>query len=111
MDLHSGEQIIFQGHPSWRSTLQFYLLGLLLAAAAGIIAALIEDTGLGVAVGIGVLVLVLVVALTPVPPVVVVVVVSLVTWAKAVLNATALAAPTANNLINGVCFMFVLCFG
>ena len=57
------------------------------------------------------LVLVLVVALTPVDGTVVVVVVSFVAWARAVLNATALTAPTANNFINGVCFMFVLCFG
>ncbi|MCW2990601.1 MAG: hypothetical protein JWM73_1195 [Solirubrobacterales bacterium] len=61
MDLHSGEQIIFTGRPSWRSTLQFYLGGLLLAAVAGVIAALAKDTGLGVAVGIGVFVVVLVV--------------------------------------------------
>lgn len=61
MDLHSGEQIIFKGHPSWRSTLLFYAGGLALAAAAGVIAALVEDTGLGVAVGIGVLVVALVV--------------------------------------------------
>jgi hypothetical protein len=30
--------------------------------------------------------------------------------ARAVLNATALTAPIANNLLSGVCFMFVLCF-
>lgn len=61
MDLHSGEQIIFEGHPSWRSTLQFYLYGTLLAAGAGVIAALVKDTGLGVAVGGGVFVVMLVV--------------------------------------------------
>jgi hypothetical protein len=31
--------------------------------------------------------------------------------AKAVLNATAPAAPAANNFINLVCFIFVVCFG
>ena len=61
MDLHSGEQVIFEGHPSWRSTLQFYLGGLVLSVAAGVIAALVEDTGLGVAVGIGLFVVVLIV--------------------------------------------------
>lgn len=61
MDLHQGEQIIFKGRPSWRSTMKFYIGGLFLAAAAGAIAALIEDTGLGVAVGIGVLVIALIV--------------------------------------------------
>jgi uncharacterized membrane protein YdbT with pleckstrin-like domain len=39
MDLHSGEKIIFEGHPSWRSTLGFYLKGLLLALVAAAIAA------------------------------------------------------------------------
>lgn len=61
MDLHSGEQIIFKGHPSWRSTMQFYLGGLFLAAAAGVVAALIEDTNLGVIVGVVLLVLMLIV--------------------------------------------------
>ena len=41
--------------------MQFYLGGLLLAAAAGVVAKLIEDTDLGVIVGIGVLVLVLII--------------------------------------------------
>jgi uncharacterized membrane protein YdbT with pleckstrin-like domain len=61
MDLHAGEQIIFQGRPSWRSTLQFYVGGLLLAAMAGAIAALAKDTGLGVGVGIAVFAIVLLV--------------------------------------------------
>ncbi len=61
MDLHSGEQIIFKGHPSWRSTMQFYLLGLLVVAAAAVIAWQVEDKDMGIMVGIGVLVLVLVV--------------------------------------------------
>jgi len=55
---------------------------------------------------------VVVVALTPVVPTPVVVVVSFVlVWAKALLNATALTAPTTNNLLSDVCFMFVLCLG
>jgi uncharacterized membrane protein YdbT with pleckstrin-like domain len=61
MDLHSGEQIIFQGRPSWRSTLQFYLGGLVLAAAAGAIALVAKDSSIGAAVGGGVFVLVLIV--------------------------------------------------
>jgi hypothetical protein len=62
-------------------------------------------------------VLVLVVALTPVEPVEVLtlvlvlgtVVVVVDVCARAVLSATAVTAPTANNLLSGVCFMFVLC--
>jgi uncharacterized membrane protein YdbT with pleckstrin-like domain len=61
MDLHSGEQIVFQGRPSWRSTLSFYLGGLVAAAAAGVIGALAASTGAGVGIGIAVLVVVLVV--------------------------------------------------
>jgi hypothetical protein len=52
-----------------------------------------------------VLVLELVVALTPAPPVVVVVVDSFVVCAKAEFSANALTAPTANILINIVCFI------
>lgn len=61
MDLHPGEQIIFKGRPSWRSTLQFYLGGVVLAALVGVIAGLIDGTGLGIAVGLGVLAIALVV--------------------------------------------------
>jgi uncharacterized membrane protein YdbT with pleckstrin-like domain len=39
MDLHPGEQVIFQGHPSWRSTLGYYLKGLLLSVVAAAVAA------------------------------------------------------------------------
>ena len=40
MELAEGERVIFQGHPSWRSILGFYLKGLVLAAIAGAVAAL-----------------------------------------------------------------------
>ena len=38
MDLEAGEHVIFEGHPSWRSILDFYLKGLLLIVIAGLIA-------------------------------------------------------------------------
>lgn len=38
-----GEQVIFQGHPSWRSILAFYLKGLLIGAVIAVIAALLGD--------------------------------------------------------------------
>ena len=51
--LGPGERIIFEGHPSWRSILDFYLKGLALTALACLIAALATgvigdetDTGL-----------------------------------------------------------------
>ncbi|HEX5820909.1 MAG TPA: PH domain-containing protein [Solirubrobacterales bacterium] len=48
MDLQSGEKVIYQGHPSWRAILGFYLKGALVGAAAGVIAALIKSVSLGV---------------------------------------------------------------
>lgn len=43
MDLHDGETIIFEGHPSWRSTLTFYLKGLLVVAGIALIGVLVTD--------------------------------------------------------------------
>lgn len=40
LNLNPGEQVIFQGHPSWRAILGFYLKGVLLAAIVGIVAKL-----------------------------------------------------------------------
>jgi uncharacterized membrane protein YdbT with pleckstrin-like domain len=37
LNLSPGEQVIFQGHPSWRAILGFYLKGILIAALAGVI--------------------------------------------------------------------------
>lgn len=42
LNLHPGEQVIFQGHPSWRAILGFYLKGLLIAVVLGFIAKLID---------------------------------------------------------------------
>ena len=43
MDLHAGETLIFEGHPSWRSTLEYYIKGLVVALlAAAIIAGATE---------------------------------------------------------------------
>jgi uncharacterized membrane protein YdbT with pleckstrin-like domain len=44
INLSPGERVIFQGHPSWRAILGFYLKGILVAAVAGAIAKLL-DTG------------------------------------------------------------------
>ena len=40
LNLSPGERVIFQGHPSWRAILGFYLKGVLVAALAGVIAKL-----------------------------------------------------------------------
>jgi len=58
-----GEQIIFQGHPSWRAIIAFYLKGLLIGVIIAVIAYLFDDSwvrtfliiliALGIAVLIG----------------------------------------------------------
>jgi uncharacterized membrane protein YdbT with pleckstrin-like domain len=40
LNLSPGEQLIFQGHPSWRAILGFYLKGILVAAIVGVVAEL-----------------------------------------------------------------------
>jgi uncharacterized membrane protein YdbT with pleckstrin-like domain len=50
MDLHPGEQVVFEGHPSWRAVLSFYIGGVAAAAAVGIVVALITSVVVGVLV-------------------------------------------------------------
>jgi uncharacterized membrane protein YdbT with pleckstrin-like domain len=50
MDLHPGEQIVFEGRPIWRSILSFYITGFIAAAAIGVVVAIAASTGVGVAV-------------------------------------------------------------
>ena len=45
INLHPGERVIFEGHPSWRAILGFYLKGLLVAVILGVIANLIWGNG------------------------------------------------------------------
>jgi uncharacterized membrane protein YdbT with pleckstrin-like domain len=52
MDLHPGERIVFEGHPSWRALLSFYIGGVAGAAVIGVIAGLIWDFAVGVLVGV-----------------------------------------------------------
>jgi membrane protein YdbS with pleckstrin-like domain len=44
VNLSDGEQIIFEGHPSWRAILGFYLKGVAIAIVLGIIAKLVSST-------------------------------------------------------------------
>jgi uncharacterized membrane protein YdbT with pleckstrin-like domain len=61
MELHQGETVLFEGRPSWRSILGFYVVGVLVAAAVGAVVALIDSTGTGIGVFVaGVVVVVLV---------------------------------------------------
>jgi uncharacterized membrane protein YdbT with pleckstrin-like domain len=70
VDLQPGEKVIFNGHPSWRSILDFYFKGLAVLLLGGLIAALVTRISAGhlqagwIAIVAGVLlVLVLVVGL------------------------------------------------
>ena len=60
VDLHPGEQIVFEGHPSWRALLSFYIGGVVGAAVVGFLAALISGVAIGVLVGVGLFALVVV---------------------------------------------------
>src|SRR3954471_2918890 len=61
MDLHPGEHVIYEGHPSWRSIIGFYLLGVIVVAAAAVIGAVASGTGVAVGAGAAALVVVLIV--------------------------------------------------
>jgi uncharacterized membrane protein YdbT with pleckstrin-like domain len=52
MDLHPGERIVFEGHPSWRALLSFYIGGVGGAAVLGVIAGLIWGFTAGLLVGV-----------------------------------------------------------
>jgi uncharacterized membrane protein YdbT with pleckstrin-like domain len=54
VELRDGEHIIFEGHPSWRAILSFYLKALALALMAGAIGWLAVSSGTGIAVFLGV---------------------------------------------------------
>jgi uncharacterized membrane protein YdbT with pleckstrin-like domain len=54
VELREGEHIIFEGHPSWRAILSFYLKALVIALMAGAIGWLAVSSGTGIAVALGV---------------------------------------------------------
>ena len=45
LNLSPGEKVIFEGHPSWRAILGFYLKGIVVAAVLGFIAKLVDGNG------------------------------------------------------------------
>ena len=61
MELHPGEEIVFDGHPSWRSVLLFYAGGVAIAAAAAAIGALVSGAVVAILAGLVVLAVVLLV--------------------------------------------------
>jgi uncharacterized membrane protein YdbT with pleckstrin-like domain len=62
MDLHPGERIVFEGHPSWRSALTFHVMGFTAAVAAGVLAGVLAGTTVGVVVVLAALGIVLAIA-------------------------------------------------
>lgn len=61
MELHPGETVIYEGHPSWRSIISFYLMGLLVVAAIAVIGALAGKGGIGAGAAAAILVVLLIV--------------------------------------------------
>jgi uncharacterized membrane protein YdbT with pleckstrin-like domain len=59
VDLQAGERVIYQGHPSWRAIIGFYLKGTLVAAGAGVLAGLIDSSA-----GLAIVTFVVIVAVT-----------------------------------------------
>ena len=51
MELHPGEEVVFEGHPSWRGLLSFYIGSVIVAVVVGVIVALITSTVAGILVG------------------------------------------------------------
>jgi uncharacterized membrane protein YdbT with pleckstrin-like domain len=50
VDLQPGEKVIYQGHPSWRAILGYYLKGVLAALVIAVVVKLVDSTGLAVLV-------------------------------------------------------------
>jgi uncharacterized membrane protein YdbT with pleckstrin-like domain len=63
MDLHPGERVVFEGHPSWRALLSFYLGGVAGAVVIAVIVGLIAGFFVGLIVGAALVAAVLAVGL------------------------------------------------
>ena len=59
-DLHPGEEIIYEGHPSWRSILGYYIKGLIGALIVAVGSYFLDGVGLGVGFFLLILALVLI---------------------------------------------------
>lgn len=52
MELHPGEQVVFEGHPSWRALLSFYIGGVVAAAAIAVVVGLLTSFVVGLLMGL-----------------------------------------------------------
>src|SRR4051794_40991645 len=59
MELHPGEEVVFEGHPSWRALLGYYVPATVGPIVVGVIVALAVSTVIGVLVALALLVLLL----------------------------------------------------
>src|SRR5688500_16760142 len=59
MELHPGEEIVFEGHPSWRAVLSFYVGGVAIVAVAAAIGALVSGAAIAILAGAVVLAIVI----------------------------------------------------
>jgi len=57
VDLQPGERVIYEGHPSWRAILGFYLKGIVIGAVLAGICALIDSTATATGVFVAVVAL------------------------------------------------------
>jgi uncharacterized membrane protein YdbT with pleckstrin-like domain len=64
LNLSPGEQLVFEGHPSWRSILDFYAKGILITVVAAAIAAGVTAIGGDIKSGVVLVVALIGVALT-----------------------------------------------
>ena len=58
MDLRDGERALYQGRPSWRALMSFYVGGIVLAAAVVVVLGILADN-MGTAIGIAVVIVAL----------------------------------------------------
>jgi uncharacterized membrane protein YdbT with pleckstrin-like domain len=62
MELREGETVLYEGRPSWRALLAFYIYGLVTVVVAVVILAILADkVAIGVVAGVAILVLTLIV--------------------------------------------------
>lgn len=54
MELHEGETVLFEGHPSWRSALLFFAKGIGLGVLVGAVVWFAVSSAAGVAVAVGI---------------------------------------------------------
>jgi uncharacterized membrane protein YdbT with pleckstrin-like domain len=63
MELHPGEEVVFEGHPSWRAVLSFYVSGVAIVAVAAAIGALVSGAAIAILAGAVVLAIVIIAGL------------------------------------------------